>query len=285
MAKLLSGKEVAAALAEELKQRVSALAARGVTPRLAVLRVGERADDLSYERGIKKRAETLGVLAETTVFPDTVSADELIAGIERMNADPAVHGILLFRPLPGELKREEARIVAHISPEKDVDGGTEPSLAGVFTGTQAGWCPCTPEACMAVLAHYGIDPAGKKAVVIGRSTVVGKPLAMLLLEKNATVTVCHSKTPDLAAVARGADILVSAAGKAGLVTKDFVSEGQVLLDVSVNWDAAENKLCGDAVFNEVEPVVAAVTPVPGGIGAVTNTILLSHVIKSAERMG
>lgn len=283
MAKLLSGKEAAAALAEKLKADVAALLEKGVTPKLSILRVGERADDLSYERGILKRAAALGVEAETTVFPETVSAEELISAIGNANGDDSVHGILLFRPLPGALKKEEARIVESIAPEKDVDGGTARSLAGVFTGSGEGWCPCTPEACMTVLDHYGIDPAGKRAVVIGRSTVVGKPLAMLLLARNATVTVCHSKTPELAKTASEADILVSAAGKAGLVTAAFTNPGQTLLDVSVNWDAQAGKLCGDAVFEQVEPVAGAVTPVPGGIGAVTNTVLLSHVIRSAQR--
>ena len=189
----------------------------------------------------------------------------------------------MFRPLPKHLKADQDEICNRLDPRKDVDGMTDGSNAGVFMGKKLGFAPCTPAACMEILDHYGIDCTSKKAVVIGRSLVVGKPAAMMLMAKNATVTACHTKTVDTPAIAREADILISAAGVLKSLTKDYVRPGQVVIDVSINWDEAKGGIAGDAVYDEVEPIVEAITPVPGGVGAVTTSVLISHVVEAAGR--
>lgn len=213
-------------------------------------------------------------------LPGDVSAAALAAAIDGVNGDPAVHGCLLLRPLPAHLRRDEASLCARLSPDKDVDGMTPASAAAVFTGQGRGFAPCTAQACTELLRHYGIAPSGKHAVVIGRSAVVGRPVAMLLLGENATVTLCHTKTPDTAALTRQADIIITAAGDRGSLTAAHVRPGQTVLDVSVNWDGAA--FCGDADFAAVEPVVASITPVPGGVGTVTSSVLLAHTVRAAE---
>ena len=290
MAKLLLGKEVNEKLNARIAAQCEALKARGVQPTLGIVRCGERPDDLSYERGATKRAEALGVAVEKFLLPEDVSKEALLQTIDAINANDSIHGVLLFRPLPKHLKADEDEICNRLAPQKDVDGMTDGSNAGVFMGKALGFAPCTPAACMEILDHYGIDCTGKKAVVIGRSLVVGKPAAMMLLGKNATVTVCHTRTRDVAAVAREADILVSAAGVLGSLTKDFVRPGQIVIDVSINWDpekvnakGGKGAIAGDAVFEEVEPIVEAITPVPGGVGAVTTSVLIGHVVEAAQR--
>ena len=212
MAKLLLGKEVNEKLNARIIAQCEALKARGIQPTLGIVRCGERPDDLSYERGATKRAETLGVAVEKFLLPEDVSKEELLRTIDEINANDKIHGVLLFRPLPKHLKADQDEICNRLDPRKDVDGMTDGSNAGVFMGKELGFAPCTPAACMEILDYYGIDCTGKKAVVIGRSLVVGKPAAMMLLGKNATVTVCHTRTKDVPAVAREADILISAAG-------------------------------------------------------------------------
>ena len=287
MAQLLLGKEVTASLNEEIRRKVAQLNEQGVTPKLGIVRIGEREDDISYERGATKRCETLGAAFEKFLLPADASEEEVLKVIQAVNEDDSIHGVLLFRPLPRHLN--EDKIVNALAVEKDVDGITDLSMASVFMGRGAGYAPCTPSACMRILDHYGIDCTGKKAVVIGRSLVVGKPAAMMLLGKNATVTVCHTKTRDVQAVAREADILVSAAGVLKSLTKDYVRPGQIVIDVSMNWDPdkvtskGKGGMAGDAVFSEVEPVVEAITPVPGGVGAVTTSVLIGHVVEAAER--
>lgn len=283
MAKQLLGKEVTAALNADLQARAAALQSKGVVPTLAIIRCGADPSDLSYERGATKRAELIGAQVKKFELPGDVTKQALIDQIEAVNADPGIHGVLLFRPLPKHLKQAQDEICNHLDPQKDVDGMTDLSNAGVFAGKQLGYAPCTPAACMEILDHYGIDCTGKKAVVIGRSLVVGKPAAMMLLGKNATVTVCHTKTVDVAAVAREADILISAAGVLRSLTKDFVRPGQIVIDVSINWDEAKGGIAGDAVYDQVEPIVEAITPVPGGVGSVTTSVLIKHVIEAAER--
>lgn len=283
MAKLLLGKEVNAKLNARIIEQCEALKAQGVNPTLAIVRCGERPDDLSYERGATKRAETLGVTVEKFLLPEDVSKEELLKTIDEINANDKIHGVLLFRPLPKHLKADQDEICNRLDPRKDVDGMTDGSNAGVFMGKQLGFAPCTPAACMEILDHYGIDLTGKKAVVIGRSLVVGKPAAMMLMGKNATVTVCHTRTKDVPAEAREADVLISAAGVLKSLTKDYVRPGQIVIDVSINWDAEKNGIAGDAVFEEVEPIVDAITPVPGGVGAVTTSVLIGHVVEAAAR--
>ncbi|MDO4621216.1 MAG: bifunctional 5,10-methylenetetrahydrofolate dehydrogenase/5,10-methenyltetrahydrofolate cyclohydrolase [Lachnospiraceae bacterium] len=287
MARLLLGKEVNAALNQEVTARCEKLKSEGVHPTLAIVRCGEDAAALSYERGALKRAETLGVQTQVTVFPETVTKDELIRGIRALNENPAVHGVLLFRPLPGALRKEEEEICNSLFPEKDVDCMTDLSNAGVYAGKDLGYPPCTPEAVIRILKHYDIELTGKNICVIGRSLVVGKPVSMMLLKENATVTICHTRTVGLAAIAQAADIIVSAAGAAGSLTKDFVRPGQVVIDVSVNWDPKKNDgrggITGDAAADEIEPLVDSFTPVPGGVGAVTTSVLLEHVVRAAEK--
>ncbi len=284
MAKLLLGKEVNEKLNARIIAQCEELKEKGVQPKLAIVRCGERPDDLSYERGASKRAAALGVEVEKVVLSENVSKEELLQTIDRLNADQSVHGVLLFRPLPKHLKADQDEICNRLDPRKDVDGMTDGSNAGVFMGKPLGFAPCTPAACMEILDHYGIDCTGKKAVVIGRSLVVGKPASIMLMGKNATVTVCHTRTKDVPAVAREADILVSAAGKLGSLTKDYVRSGQIVVDVSINWDEEKNGIAGDAKFDEVEPIVEAITPVPGGVGAVTTSVLIGHVVEAAARM-
>ena len=280
MAKQLLGKEVTAALNEKIKANVAELEAKGVKPTLGIIRVGEREDDLSYERGATKRCETLGVAYEKFLLPADVTQEELMATIDKVNKDDSIHGVLIFRPLPKHL--DQAVIENALAPEKDVDCMTDLSMSGVFTGKKIGFPPCTPQACMEILDHYGIDCTGKKAVVIGRSLVVGKPAAMMLVKKNATVTICHTRTVDMPSVAREADIIIVAAGRAGVVGAEYVKEGQTIIDVGINVNA-EGKLCGDVDYAAVEPIVDAITPVPGGVGSVTTSVLVGHVVEAAMR--
>ena len=284
MAQILSGREVASAMNDALLTRAGALAERGILPTLAIVRVGENESDLSYQRGAEKRAQKVGVDVRVIALPEAVAAETLLETIRALNEDEGIHGVLLLRPLPGHLKDKSQQICNALRPDKDVDAMTDLSSAGVYQGrSDLGFPPCTPEACMKILHHYGISCAGKRAVVIGRSLVVGRPLAMMLMAEDATVTLCHSKTPNLPEIARQGDILVTAAGRLGFVDAGFVRPGQVVLDVSVNWDPEKNGIAGDCVFDEVEPVVSAITPVPGGVGAVTSSVLMDHVITAAER--
>lgn len=286
MAQILSGREVASAMNDALLTRAGALAERGILPTLTIVRVGENESDLSYERGAEKRAQKVGVGIRKLALPGDVGAEALLETIRKLNDDDSVHGVLLLRPLPEQLKGDSQRICNALRPDKDVDAMTDLSSAGVYQGrSDLGFPPCTPEACMKILHHYGISCAGKRAVVIGRSLVVGRPLAMMLMGEDATVTLCHSKTPNLPEIARQADILVTAAGRLGFVDAGSVRPGQVVLDVSVNWDSEKNGIAGDCVFDTVEPVVSAITPVPGGVGAVTSSVLMEHVITAAERRG
>ena len=280
MAKQLLGKEVNADLNERIKNRVQALREAEVEPCLGIIRVGEREDDLSYERGAVKRCENLGVEYKKYVLPADVSEEELISLIEDVNKDKSVHGVLLFRPLPKHLNEE--KIINVLDPDKDVDGITDISLAGVFAGKDVGFAPCTPSAVMEILDYYGIDPAGKKCVVIGRSLVVGKPAAMMLIKKNATVTICHTKTRNMPEVVKEADIVVVAAGRAGVIDASYLREGQIVIDVGINVNE-EGKLCGDVKYEEAEAVVDAITPVPGGVGSVTTSVLLLHVVDAAAK--
>lgn len=291
MAKLLLGREVSDAMNAKLQARAAGLREKGICPKLGILRCGENPSDLSYEKGAMKRAEMIGVDVEKFVLPEDVTKEELIAQIRALNDDASIHGVLMFRPLPAQLKADQIEICNALDPAKDIDCMTDLSNAGVFEGRgDLGFAPCTPQACMEILDFYGIDCKGKNAVVIGRSLVVGKPVAMMLLGRNATVTVCHTRTVNIAEIARRADILVSAAGVLKSLTKDFVRPGQTVIDVSINWDAEKpnarggmGAIAGDAVFEEVEPVVEAITPVPGGVGAVTTSVLIGHVIEAAER--
>ena len=279
MAVLLTGKPVADALSADTRTRAEALLSKGVQPRLVLLRCGDNEADGAYIRGAVKRAALCGVAAELRTLPADASADVREA-IREINGDGSVHGCLLLRPLPPHLRGEESDLCARLAPDKDVDGMTPESAAAVFTGQGRGFAPCTAEACMALLRHYGIDSCGRHAVVIGRSPVVGRPVSMLLLRENATVTVCHTKTPDTAVLTREADIIITAAGAVNSLTAAHVRPGQTVLDVSMNWNGTG--LCGDADFPAVSSIVDAITPVPGGVGAVTSAVLMAHTVRAAE---
>ena len=281
MAELLKGMPVANAITEELVGRVANLKERGVTPTLAIVRVGERDDDLSYERGALKRAEKVGLGVRQFVLPADCSQADLMAVIDEVNSDSTIHGCLMFRPLPKTL--DEAAACAALDPAKDVDCITEGSLYGVFANRPMGFPPCTAQAVIEILDHYGYELSGACVAVVGRSLVIGKPVSMMLQARNATVTMCHTRTRDLAGECAKAEILVVAAGHIGTVGADAVAPGQVVIDVGINWDEAAGKLCGDVLFDEVEPIVSAITPVPGGVGSVTTAVLAKHVVIAAER--
>ena len=280
MAMILKGAPVVAAMNEANAIRCAALKANGITPTLAVVRVGTREDDLSYERGVMTRCGKVGVAVRQYLLPADAAQEQLLEVIAGINADPAIHGCLLFRPLPKQF--DDRTIRAALSPEKDVDGITDGSLAGVFTNTAIGYPPCTAQACLEILRYYDLPLSGKRAVVVGRSLVVGKPAAMMLDQQNATVTLCNSRTQNLLALCKEADILVVAMGKMGFIGGDCLREGQVVVDVGIHVNA-EGKLCGDVRFAEAEPVVGAITPVPGGVGTVTTSVLVSHVVDAAEK--
>ena len=281
MAKQLLGKEVAAALNKRIADRAAALKEKGIIPTLCILRVGEDPGNIAYERGAVKRCETLGINCKKIILSEEISTEEVLDVIGRLNKDDQIHGVLLLRPLPKHL--DQASIENALLPSKDVDCMTDLSISGVFTGKKVGFAPCTPRACMEILDHYGIDCTGKKAVVIGRSMVVGKPAAMMLLKKNATVTICHTRTLDLPSVTREADLLIVCAGRAGVIGAEHVRPGQIIIDVGINMNA-DGKLCGDVNYDEAEPIVEAITPVPGGVGSVTTAVLVGHVVEAAERM-
>ncbi len=281
MGNILQGKPVALALSEQLKQRVQEMRRRGKTPRLAIVRIGQAADDIAYEKSAIKCCKDHDVDVNSIVLPQDVSEEQLLAHIRAINDDIQTDGCLLLKPLPAGIC--ESKVAEALSPQKDVDGITPGSLACLCGLDIDGFPPCTAQACLEILDYYQLNAAGKHAVVIGRSLVVGKPLAMMLLSRNATVTVCHSKTRDLPAITREADIVVAALGKARLLGAEYFRPGQIVLDVGINFDD-QGKMCGDVDFAQVEPVVTGITPVPGGVGAVTNRVLLKHVIDAAQRV-
>lgn len=276
----LKGMPAAKAMLTRLQEETKHLKEKGIIPKLAVVRVGEREDDLSYERGIYKRFEAAGALVETSALPPDVTQEKLEEAVASLNRDDAVHGILVFRPLPKHLK--EKRIEELMDEKKDVDCMTVANAAHVFAGDGEGFVPCTPQAVMEILDYYGIDVCGKKVTVVGRSMVVGRPLAMLLLQKHATVTICHTRTLNLKEECRRADILIACAGVPRMITKEYVKEGQVVIDVGIH--VVEGEICGDVDYAEAAEIVHAITPVPGGVGSVTTSVLLKNTIESAKRM-
>jgi methylenetetrahydrofolate dehydrogenase (NADP+) / methenyltetrahydrofolate cyclohydrolase len=281
MTKLMKGKEVMEAMKQDMLKEVEELASKGITPELAIVRLGARPDDLAYERGAVKRCEGVGIRCKIFEYPEDISQRELVGEIEKINKNADIHGILLFRPLPKHI--DESAVKHAIGHEKDVDCLNPINVAKVFEGDETGFAPCTPEAVMEMLDYYDIDLKGKKVTLVGRSLVVGKPLAMLLIKKHATITICHTRTKDIEAVCRNAEILIAAAGKAKMINESFVAEGQIVIDVGINVDE-EGKLCGDVDFEKVGDIVDMITPVPGGVGTVTSSVLAKHVIRAAGRM-
>lgn len=274
----LRGAPVARAIMDKTAGEITRLAQAGIMPKLAVFRVGSREDDIAYERSIIKRFSAAGAAAEVMALSEDATQEELEAVVRRAADDESVHGILVFSPLPKKFNAGRIRML--IPAEKDVDGMTDASLAGVFRGDKNAFAPCTAQAVVEILRYYGMENlAGKRVTVVGRSTVVGKPLAVLLLGMNATVTVCHTKTADTAAECRRADVVIACAGQARMVTDEYMSAGQTIIDVGINADG--DGICGDVDYAAAQSIVAAATPVPGGVGAVTTAVLLSHTVRNA----
>lgn len=281
MAERLRGKPVADAMKEDLIQRVGGLKAKGITPRLGIIRVGACPDDLFYEGGIKKTGDGIGLSYKIFEYPEDITQEQFEKAVLSIGADSSIHGILMFAPLPKHL--DEKKIRSLIPVEKDVDCMTLGSAGKVFADDQTGFPPCTPTACMEMLKFYQIPLKGKKVTVVGRSLVVGKPVAMLLLREHATVTICHSRTENLDQVCAAADILVAAVGRAKLIGRSYVKPGQIVIDVGINPDPDNpGKYCGDVDFDAVEPVVEKLSPVPGGVGSVTTIVLCKHTVMACE---
>ncbi|CAI3424406.1 bifunctional methylenetetrahydrofolate dehydrogenase/methenyltetrahydrofolate cyclohydrolase [Enterococcus cecorum] len=276
---LLNGKELAQKLQQEMTQEVTELKEKGLQPGLAVILVGEDPASQVYVRNKERAANNIGMYSVVYRLPETTSEADLIAKIEELNHDDKVHGILVQLPLPKHIN--EDLVLDTIDPAKDVDGFHPMNLGNLFAGKPT-MIPCTPAGIMELIKLLGLDLAGKNAVIIGRSNIVGKPMAHLLLQANATVTICHSKTKDLPKVAKQADVLVVAIGRANFVTADFVKEGAVVIDVGINRDE-NNKLTGDVKFDEVAPLTSYITPVPGGVGPMTITMLMRQTIDAAKR--
>lgn len=281
MGVLMKGINVANAMKEELIKEAELLKKEGTVPCLSIIRAGNREDDLSYERGAKKRMEAVGIECRVQELPESITQKEFEEVFRKVNDDPSVHGILMFRPLPKHLDEEPVRNMIH--PVKDVDCMSDVNVAKVFAGDETGYAPCTAEAVMKMLKFYGIDLKGKNTVVIGRSMVVGKPLSMMLLKEHATVTICHTRTVDLPEICKNADILVAAAGKAKMITADMVGEGAVVADVGINVDE-EGNLCGDVDFEWAEKKASYISPVPRGVGSITTSVLAEHVIRAAKSL-
>ena len=281
MARLLKGKIAADTLMERNRKTVEELKKKGLCPTLAVFRIGEKDSDISYEKGINKKAEESGINLVKYVFNEDVSTEEFYSKLTQANNNSNIHGILILRPLPERFNDDELRNM--IYPTKDVDGCNDMSLAGIFINKDLGFAPCTAQSVIEILNYYGIDPKGKNVVVLGRSLVIGKPVSMMLTNLNATVTICHSRTKNIEDIASKADILICATGQMESVNKNYVNDNQTVIDVGISWNEAKQKLCGDVLFEEVEPIVKDITPVPGGVGSLTSCILISHVIESCRR--
>ena len=281
MGEIIKGKPVGDALSEVLKGECEALVKEGIQPKLAILRVGAKPNDLSYEKGALKKCETIGITTEVTELPDGTTQDQYIETLQKLNDDSSVHGILTFRPLPEGI--DENVIKNIIAPEKDVDCFSPMNTAKLMEGDKTGFPPCTPTAVVEILKHYNVPLKGANVVVLGRSMVVGKPVSMLLLGENATVTICHSKTNDLPKVCADADVLVAGVGRARMVTADYVKEGAVVIDVGINAKPEGGGICGDVDTDDVVGKASMVTPVPAGVGSVTTSILAKHVIKACKQ--
>ena len=273
---ILKGLPVANAINEKLMEQVKSI--EGPLPHLAIIRVGERPDDCSYERGAVKKMDKVGVRCTTYTFDADIDNDTFQAEFDKINENPDIDGILMLRPLPKQL--DEKQIENKIDPRKDLDGISPLNLAKVYAGDESGYAPCTAEAVIVMLDYAGIDIKGKRVTVVGRSLVIGKPVSMLLMKRNATVTVCHTKTVDMAGTCKNAEILVAAAGSARMIKKEYVADGAVVIDVGINVDD-EGNLCGDVDFDAISDIAAAATPVPGGVGSVTTSVLAKHLVKAA----
>ena len=273
---ILKGAEVSAKIKEEVQGVLGRL--NGQIPRLAIVRVGEKPDDLSYERGAMKKLASFGLEAQSYAFPEDISNEQFQEEFKKINENPDVTGILLLRPLPKQIC--QADIENMMDPKKDLDGISPINIAKIFAGDASGFAPCTAEAVVEMLKANHIEIAGKRAVIVGRSMVVGKPLAMLLMKENATVTVCHTRTIDLPGTCQSGEILIAAAGKAKMINGDYVRQEAVVIDVGINVDE-DGKLCGDVDFQSIQEKASMTTPVPGGVGTVTTAVLARHLVLAA----
>ena len=281
MANLLKGVPVGKAISDSLKERIDKLLSKGIIPTVAVIRLGENPDDIFYESSVIKKFEKNNLCCKTFDLPKETSEEELAKLITEINQDTKINGVLMMRPLPKHIN--ENRICNTLSSLKDADGITEKSMADLYAGKKNVFAPCTAQACIELLKYNNIDLQGKNIVVLGRSLVIGKPVAMLLLSENATVTVCHSKTKNIKEICKNADIIICAIGKAKYLTSEFVSKGQTVIDVGINYDANGN-LCGDVDFDSVSEIVENISPVPAGVGSVTTSILMKHIVESSENI-
>lgn len=277
---ILDGKKIAQEMRDQIKQEVAALGEKGIKPGLAVVLVGDDPASQSYVRAKARACEQAGIYSEVIRKPSDISQDELIHIIVQLNENPNIHGILVQLPLPAHI--EEKAVIDAIRVEKDVDGFHPINVGNMLIGDEC-FLPCTPHGIIHLIKQTGIDISGKKAVVIGRSNIVGKPVSMLLLQENATVVMCHSRTTNLMEMTRQADILIVAVGKPGLVGKEYVAPGTIVIDVGVNR-AEDGKLVGDVLFDEVKDVAGYITPVPGGVGPMTITMLLQNTVTAAKRL-
>lgn len=281
MANILYGKAVSDSISTKTRKTVQELKNKGKDISLAILRVGEKADDLSYEKAAVKRCEKLGINVKTIVLNSDVEYDHFYQVLDSLNNDDSIDGILMLRPLPKHLDNEKAR--NYLDPTKDIDGGSDIALSSLFSNTGKYYAPCTAQAVIEMLKYYDIPLTGKRAVVIGRSLVVGKPVGMLLLNENCTVTICHSKSENIPSLTKKADIIVACSGQMESLNKDYFSPNQTVIDVGINYNHQKKKLCGDVLFDEVKEIVENISPVPKGVGSVTIAVLLNNLAISAER--
>ncbi|WIV10715.1 bifunctional 5,10-methylenetetrahydrofolate dehydrogenase/5,10-methenyltetrahydrofolate cyclohydrolase [Proteiniborus sp. MB09-C3] len=281
MAEILKGAPVAKTIKERIKSDAESLKQKGIIPTLGIIRMGNRADDISYEKGVIKNCESVGIQARVFKVPADTPMDEFVELLKKVNEDDNIHGILMFRPLPDHIDYEIIKNI--IDPRKDVDCMNPINLEKVFEGELDGFVPCTPKAVVEILKHYNVPLVGASVAIINRSMVVGRPLSMMFLGESSTVTICHSKTKNLPEVTANADIVVAAVGKAKMLGKEYLSQNSIVIDVGIN-DAGEGKICGDVDYDNVAENVKAITPVPGGVGSVTSAILLSHVIIACKNI-
>ncbi|HBC96874.1 MAG TPA: bifunctional 5,10-methylene-tetrahydrofolate dehydrogenase/5,10-methylene-tetrahydrofolate cyclohydrolase [Clostridium sp.] len=279
MGQIIKGKPVADAISQTLTKEVENLKVKGITPKLTLVRVGANGSDLAYERGALKRCSKIGIEAAVKELPEDVTQDRFVDELKKINEDKSVNGVMVFRPFPGQLDENVIKYI--IAPEKDVDCFSPVNVAKVMEKDKTGFAPCTPSAVIEILKHYKIPVQGKRAVIIGRSMIVGKPMAMLLLNKNATVTICHSKTVDMPKICSEADILVVAIGRAKMIDSKYVKDGAVVVDVGINIDE-NGRICGDVNTEDCQPKTSMITPVPAGVGSVTSSILAQHIVKACK---
>lgn len=279
---VLDCREAAKSLKTDIQNTVLRLKENCISPKLGIVRVGERPEDISYEKGILKNCTAMGIEVEVFELPSDVGYDGFIHKLSEINNDEKIHGILIFRPLPEDIPEDKVKHL--INPEKDVDCMNPRNLARIFEGDMSGFAPCTPSAVMEIIKYFGIDINGKSTTVIGRSMVVGKPLSMMLLKENATVTICHSRTKDIKEIVSRADVVISAIGRAKAIDASYIKPGAVVIDVGVN-ENPEGGICGDVDFESVKEIASRITPVPGGVGAVTTLMLLKHVAAAAQNIG